>query len=82
MVVDAVSRGPRTRAELRRRIVFVPQEVSDGAQLGPGNSGTQFLGRATEFLDTIGPAKDAGSRDIPDPNFHVDVPRLARQPFV
>jgi hypothetical protein len=28
----------------------VPQEVSDGAQLGLRNSGAQFLGRATGFL--------------------------------
>jgi hypothetical protein len=27
----------------------VPQEISHGAQLGPGNSGAQFLSRATEF---------------------------------
>jgi hypothetical protein len=30
-------------------VVFVPQEISYGAQLGPGNSGAQFLSRATEF---------------------------------
>jgi hypothetical protein len=30
-------------------VVFVPQEISYGAQLGPGNSGAQLLSRATEF---------------------------------
>jgi hypothetical protein len=30
-------------------VVFVPQEISYGAQLGPGNRGAQFLSRATEF---------------------------------
>jgi hypothetical protein len=30
-------------------VVFVPQEISYGAQLGPENGGAQFLSRATEF---------------------------------
>ena len=30
-------------------VVFVPREASYGAQLGPRNSGAQFLGHAAEF---------------------------------